>query len=89
MDQRKPLFLYGIMQSDDVFASVVGEPLQRTPATLNDFALYVQRIDQVPDTAPSHLPSDLAPQRILRKNWDGNFESYMVRPKNRSQVFFP
>jgi hypothetical protein len=86
MDGKVNLFLYGVMQSDEVLEAVIGARPTRTPAVLSDFGLYIQRIDQVPDTPPSGLPVNLAPRTILKRNWGDRFETYMVRPKQGGRV---
>lgn len=64
-------FVSGLLASSEFIEALTGEPLRDTqPATLNDYDLVMQKLEDIPDPA----------RTILAGAWGNSFESYNLTP---------
>jgi hypothetical protein len=90
VSERLLYFGYGVNRDPKFLSTLLGvgvSDLSGQPATLQDYKLAVQRLDQVPDSISDKAPIQISPRTILERNWKlGEFASYCVIPSRASQV---
>ncbi|EKD86923.1 MAG: hypothetical protein ACD_37C00100G0003 [uncultured bacterium] len=80
-------FGYGANSDSRMMEAITGsQNLVGKPAVLKDWELCLQRLDQIPDRVVSSAPVPLSPQKEIRRNWDENFLTYVIRPANGKEV---
>lgn len=86
MEQKILYFGYGANRTVKMMEAITGNPnLIGKPASLRGFKLYVQRLDQIPDTISPTAPVPISPKSaILRFDWDETFESYTIKPGSKN-----
>ena len=79
-------FAYGALIDRDAMATIIGraDGLIGQEAYLEDYALVIQNLDQVPDVKVTG--TDIPLKQILKKNWGEEFKSYAVVHKTGARV---
>lgn len=87
MQEKVFYFGYGANSQREMMKAITGnKDLKGIPATLSGVALYVQRLDQVPDRVVPTSPEPISPKASIKKHWSGDFTTYMIKPKENSFV---
>ena len=87
MENKILYFSYGANSRKEMMEAITGNKnLVGKLAILKGFALCVQRLDQVPDAVLSSSPVSLSPKKILEESWSDKFRTYMIKPKENSEV---
>lgn len=81
-------FASGANREKKMMEWITGNPnLKGTPAVLEGYGLYVQRLEQVPDTVSPGSPINLSPREILKRaGWNEGFTTYMIKPRVGGRV---
>ena len=69
-------FGYGTLASPETIEAVIGRKPDGSDLYLDDYGLYIQVWDEIPNQV----------RQVLGKLWDPNFRSYFVRPAEGKRV---
>lgn len=89
MAEKVLYFGYGANRDAKMISAITGRPeseLFGRPATLGGYSLFVQKLNQVPDTLSPTAPYKATPRQILRDGWGEAFESYVIKPDTEGEV---
>ena len=80
-------FAYGANRDIKMMQAITGSSeLKGKPATLKGYSLYVQRLDQVPDTVSENSPAPISPRDLLKESWPDTFTSYIIKEDPEGEV---
>ncbi len=87
MENKILYFGYGANSRKEMMEAITGNKnLIGKPAVLSGFTLCIQRLDQVLDTILPSAPVPISPRKILDESWGNTFTTYMIKPKEDSEV---
>lgn len=77
---KEYFFGYGADKHNEMISAIIGEdPEWLTNATLNDYQLCIQTLDDIPNSGAN-------PRAILEKAWGNKFRSYAIRKHKGEKV---
>lgn len=81
MENKILYFGYGANSRKEMMEAITGNKnLNGQPGVLRGFKLFVQKMNQVPDSVFPGAPAPISPKVILKPNWGDDFETYIVKP---------
>lgn len=89
MSELVKYFGYGANRDPRMIAAILGktaDQLTGDKAVLKDFGLAIQKLDQIPATAPEGSDLMISPRDVIEEKWGTNFKTYTIFPKTGSYV---